>query len=89
MHKSPEPEDLTTQLDVKVTPSLPVDKDRYIDFIAANGSYQKIKYPYLYRLEIEDKSDLSIEKVSEALDEVLDEKSNEINQIIQESIPSS
>ncbi len=89
MHKSPEPEDLTTQLDVKVTPSLPVDKDRYIDFIAANGSYQKIKYPYLYRLEIDDKSDLSIEKVSEALDEVLDEKSYEINQIIQESIPNS
>ncbi len=88
MHKSPEAWDLTTQLDDMVSPSLPVDKDRYVDFIAANWSYQKIKYPYLYRLDIEDKSDLTLEEVSDSLDKILDDKSEEINKIIQESKPT-
>jgi hypothetical protein len=32
------------------TPNLPVDKDRYVDFIAANDTYAKINYPYLFRI---------------------------------------
>jgi hypothetical protein len=46
-----------------VAPSLAVDKDRYIDFISADGSYAKINYPYLYRLKLENISDISLEKV--------------------------
>ncbi|MEA3387336.1 MAG: hypothetical protein U9Q66_02945 [Patescibacteria group bacterium] len=34
-HKSPDAEELTVQLNNKVTYSLPVDRDRYVDFISA------------------------------------------------------
>jgi hypothetical protein len=33
-----------------ISPNLPVDKDRYVDFIAADNTYTKINYPYLFRV---------------------------------------
>ncbi|NCO31347.1 hypothetical protein GW891_00495 [bacterium] len=65
-----------------IAPSLAVDKDRYIDFITANATYAKINYPYLFRLKLDDTSDLSIDKVSTELDKLLLEKSDEINSLI-------
>jgi len=87
-HKSPTSTELTAQLKSMVAPSLAVDKDRYIDFIAADGSYAKINYPYLYRLKLENITDISLDKVSEELDKLLDNKSQEINQIISVNNPS-
>jgi hypothetical protein len=70
-----------------VAPNLPVDKDRYIDFIAQNGSYVKINYPYLFRIQLSD--DVTMDKVAEELDRVLDVKSAEINSSITKNNPSS
>lgn len=88
-HKSPNSSELSSQIDSMVAPSLPVDKDRYIDFISADGSYEKINYPYLYRLKLENIKDISLDKVSLELDKLLDEKSSEINKIISENNPNN
>jgi hypothetical protein len=93
-HKAPEPYDLYKQIQHKVTPNLPIDRDRYIDFMGANNTYQKILYPYLFRLElpeIETESGTLEEKleiVNELVKEKLDEKSAEINEVIANSDPS-
>jgi hypothetical protein len=34
MHKSPTSYELNKQLESKITPNLPIDKDRYIDFFS-------------------------------------------------------
>ncbi len=88
-HKSPESENITTQLDAKVTQSNPVDKNRYIDFIWANGSYQKIEYPQLFRMDIEDKSEIDFNQVADNIDNYLDQKSAEINSVINNSKPNN
>lgn len=87
-HKSPTSTELSAQIESMVAPSLAVDKDRYIDFISADGSYAKINYPYLYRLKLENVSDISLEKVWLELDKLLDEKSTEINKVISDNNPS-
>ncbi|MDD2907859.1 MAG: VCBS repeat-containing protein [Candidatus Gracilibacteria bacterium] len=84
-HKSPTSTELTKQINSMIAPSLAVDKDRYIDFISANASYAKINYPYLYRLKLENVSDISLDKVSVELDKVLQDKSDEINNLINNS----
>jgi hypothetical protein len=101
-HKSPEPYELYSQIKHKVTPNLPIDRDRYIDFIAANNSYQKILYPYLFRIdlsegladgqEFETQEGTLEEKlilVDQKIKEVLDEKSLEINEVIARSNPET
>jgi len=88
-HKSPTTTELSSQINSMVAPSLAVDKDRYIDFISADGSYEKINYPYLYRLKLKNISDISLEKVSQELDKLLLEKSTEINKVIIENNPSN
>lgn len=52
-HKSPTNQEFGSQIQALTSPALPIDKDRYIDFIAANGSYKKINYPYLFRVSPE------------------------------------
>lgn len=82
MHKSPNSTELTEQINSMIAPSLAVDKDRYIDFVSANATYAKINYLYLYRLKLQNTSDISISKVSTELDKLLLEKSNEVNSVI-------
>lgn len=87
-HKSPTSSELKDQVQNMITPSLPIDKDRYIDFIWANNTYAKINYPYLFRLNINDENiDLDITK--NRLKTFLDEKSKEINDLINSKNPSS
>jgi hypothetical protein len=50
-HTSPSAEDLKGQVESMITPSLPIDRNRYIDFISANGAYTKLNYPYLFRVQ--------------------------------------
>lgn len=80
-HKSPTSDELKAQIESMVTPSLAVDKDRYIDFLLSNWSFAKINYPYLFRIKFDDISDLTIDKVSIELDRVLDQKSQEFKNI--------
>jgi len=92
-HKSPTFEELWAQMKKPITPNLPIDKNRYIDFIWASWNYQKIFYPYLFRInenlsEIDNLED-KLNKVWEVLDSYLDDKSKEINNIITSNDPSN
>jgi len=71
-----------------ISPNLPIDKDRYIDFIAADNTYAKINYPYLYRITLNPNEEFSLENAKKSLKKYLDEKSLEINQIISSKNPS-
>ncbi len=82
LHKSPTPIELKSQTKSITTPSLPIDKDRYIDFILANWSYQKIDYPYLYRLSLASGKVNNFENIEKLLETSLNNKSSEINSII-------
>lgn len=56
LHTSPTDEEFGAQVRSLYTPSLPIDKNRYIDFIGAKGGtapnygYQKIDFPQLFRV---------------------------------------
>jgi hypothetical protein len=48
-HKSPTQDEYKALTEAKSTPSMPTDRDRYIDFQNQAGTYQKIVYPNLFR----------------------------------------
>lgn len=85
IHKSPTASELWAQVQAMISPNLPIDKDRYIDFISQNAEYQKINYPYLFRLKLENETEITLEKTKEYLDNYLDSKSSEINEIFTNS----
>ncbi|USN58019.1 MAG: hypothetical protein H6767_06820 [Candidatus Peribacteria bacterium] len=52
-HVSPTSSELGAQVMSMVTPSLPIDRDRYVDFVGARGNYARIDYPQLFRVGVE------------------------------------
>lgn len=76
-HKSPTAIELTEEIQAMTTPSLPIDKDRYIDFINTSWVSEKVYYPYLFRLEYWSGT-LTMEKVDSVLKEYLDSKRTEV-----------
>ena len=95
LHTSPTDEEFGAQINSRFTPSLPIDSDRYIDFIGAAGGaapsygYQRIDFPQLFRVESSDADNLSLENIKEATKEYLDDISDQINASIRNSDPSS
>ncbi len=85
-HVSPTPADIKAQVWAMITQSLPIDKDRYVDFIAASWEYAKIDYPYLFRLKKDlstfDTLDDKLWAIKKEVDKFLDTKSDEINTVI-------
>ena len=78
-HVSPTPSEFAAQLSNMVSPSLPIDKKRYIDFVAADGSYQTIDYPNLFVVDPETWADIAL--TWEDLKKELDRVSLQINAI--------
>jgi len=70
-HKSPTSDELKIQINNMVTPNLPIDKDRYIDYKWLKG-YEKINYPYLFRLWSELNEEVTLENIDKKLKETLD-----------------
>lgn len=70
IHKSPTFSEIDAEIKNMVTPSLPIDKNRYIDFKWSSW-YQKINYPYLFRLKLLNGDDLSFENIKKALKKYL------------------
>ena len=95
LHTSPTDEEFALISRNMATPSLPVDKNRYIDFIAArwgaapNYGYRRIDFPQLFRVLADDTSELNLEALAEKTKNHLDEVSAQINQVIRNSDPSS
>lgn len=81
-HKSPTDAELKAQKESKVTPNLPVDEVRYVDFISATWNYEKIIYPQLFSLLSAIKSTDTIEQIKAKIKESLDKKSSEINAVL-------
>ncbi|MDQ1344300.1 MAG: hypothetical protein QG650_1020, partial [Patescibacteria group bacterium] len=88
-HKSPTDREYGTELKNFVTPSLPSDKDRYVDFISAKGNYVKIFYPNLFRIFLSEDEDVTSEGAQAKIKAVLDAKSAEINALIASEAPTS
>ncbi len=82
-HDSPSSTTLSKQVEGIVTDAVPIDKDRYTDFIWRNLAYKKINYyPYLFRFEMEDGKENNTENVSTQFKELLDKTSEDINGVI-------
>ncbi len=81
-HKSPTDHEYGEQLKNFLTPSLPADKDRYVDFISAKGSYVKLSYPNLFRISLPEEDDVTPERARTEIERVLNAKSVEINGLI-------
>ncbi len=95
LHTSPTDEEFGAQINSRFTPSLPIDSDRYIDFIWAAGwpapeyGYQRIDFPQLFRVQWNDPNNLSLENIEQVTKEYLDTISDQINATILDSNPSS
>ncbi len=86
IHKSPTAKELKDQISHMATPNLQIDRDRYIDYISRNWSYQKINYPYFYRVKIAwDNLSLSWAKIK--VKNYLEEKTNYVNKILDDWKP--
>jgi len=91
LHTSPTDEEFGAQVQSLFTPSLPIDSDRYIDFIGANGWdradqwYERIDFPQLFRVTVDTGEDLTIENIEAKVKNHLDAVSSQINTSISNS----
>lgn len=76
IHKSPTSDEISSQVKSWVAKNLPIDKDRYIDYLSIDGSYEKINYPYLFRI---DSGIKTLDDSKSKLDSYLDDYSNTVN----------
>lgn len=88
-HKSPTDAEYGAELKNFITPSLPADKNRYVDFIGAKGDYVAIAYPNLFRIKFAANEDINAETAKTKLKAALDAKSAEINAAINSQNPAS
>jgi len=88
-HKSPTDEEFWAQLTNMATPSLPSDRNRYVDFVSAKWNEIKYEYPNLYRIRILDTKNLNYDYAKNKVKEYLDTKSSQFNAILQTENPST
>jgi len=94
VHTSPTDEEFGLQTQSLFTPALPINTDRYIDFIWANGwsapdyGYQRIDFPQLFRVINSVGTDLTLENTEQLVKQYLDDISENINQVIRDADPS-
>jgi uncharacterized repeat protein (TIGR01451 family) len=94
LHTSPTSEEFGLQTQSLFTPSLPIDSDRYIDFIGANGGnatddygYQRIDFPQLFRVSLDQWDELTLENTAEKVKEHLDAVSLQMNRVVNNARP--
>lgn len=76
-HKSPTDEEYGIELGAMITPSLPSDRDRYVDYLDKDIAYQKIIYPNFFRIAL-GKTELNYTDATRKIKELLDQKTAEI-----------
>jgi hypothetical protein len=77
MHKSPTDEEYGKELTNLMTPSLPSDRDRYIDFLDKYDTYAKIVYPNFFRISLTN-DELNYSGALSKIKQLLDFKTAEI-----------
>jgi len=87
-HTSPTDDEFEAQKSNITTPSMPIDSNRYVDFISAKGDYQKIEYPNLFRVTFATGAVVDTASAQQKLEQMLDEKSATINALISAQNPS-
>ncbi len=88
-HKSPTDAEYGAESKNFVTPSLPADRDRYVDFISPKGNYVKLEYPNFFRILFGTGETVTLEHARNAVKTLLDAKSSEINALVNGENPSS
>jgi len=88
-HKSPESDELYSEITTTITPDLPIDKVRYIDFISTKWNYKKINYPEIFQLSSSNPDNVNLTNISDDLENILTEKTDEINNILSSENPNS
>lgn len=76
-HKSPTDEEYGIQLQDMTSPSLPSDRDRYVDYLDKSLQYQKVVYPNLFRITLSG-TGLDYPGANQKIKELLDAKTAEI-----------
>lgn len=76
-HKSPTDEEYGVELKELATPSLPSDRDRYVDYLDKSLTYRKVVYPNLFRITLE-RTELNYTDAARKIKESLDAKTAEI-----------
>lgn len=79
-HKSPTDEEYGIELKEMVTPSLPSDRDRYVDYLDKNLQYKKITYPNFFRIVLAG-NELDYPGAQKKIKELLDAKTAEISSL--------
>lgn len=87
-HKSPNAGEIWSEISAMVSPSLAIDKNRYVDFIWAKWNYARIDYPQLLRVN-NTSENLDLATVKNVIKTYLDAKSLEVNTAINNSNPAS
>lgn len=87
-HKSPTDEEFWAQLKNMATPSLPSDRNRYVDFVSAKWNQKKFEYPNLFRINIPETNNLNYEYVKTKVKEYLDGRSSDFNKILTSENPA-
>lgn len=77
-HKEPTPENIASQSKNLLSPNLPIDKNRYIDFIRSDWKYVKIYYPNLFWV----KSDSNLEDSKKKLETYYDLYKKDFDKIV-------
>lgn len=76
-HKSPTDEEYGIELKEMVTPSLPSDRDRYVDYLDKNMTYKKVVYPNFFRITLSG-SELNYAGATDKIKKLLDAKTAEL-----------
>jgi hypothetical protein len=79
-HKSPTDEEYTTELGSMITPSLPSDRERYVDYFDKNLVHHSIVYPNLFRIVLT-ANELNYSDAQRKIKELLDAKTTEITSL--------
>lgn len=80
-HKSPTDAEYGALATSLATPSMPVDRDRYVAFVSTLGTQEKITYPNLFRVAIEKPEDFTPENAQGLIKARLDAVSAQINDV--------
>lgn len=87
-HESPTSAELKKQVNWLVWTTLPIDRDKYTDFFWRDDKLKKIKYPYLFRLNLEDNKENNFKNNDEALKKYLWEQSKKVNDTVRSAAAS-
>lgn len=87
-HKSPTDEEYGAIARNMATPSMPVDRDRYVSFVSTKRDEEKIHYPNFFRISLSSPEDFTAEKAEALVKAELDKASAALNAAADKNDPA-